>query len=253
MEYKPLPSPACVLFDLDDTLVLDRRLTDRLLVEAATDGDGHVRPATLVRSLREEAAALWDALPERGLADMLGTRWEEMLASDWEGCHPNAAPLAEVASWFKVEAWRRALAASGGSPDAAEGFASLYVRLRRSTVEVLPGVREELAALRDDGILVGVVTNGAPCLQHAKITGSGLDKLVDAVVVSGAVGVGKPSKALFEACLEALGRPECAVVVGDNPVRDAVGASGCWLPSVTVVDSTPFAAAVAAARALIGR
>ncbi len=80
-----------------------------------------------------------------------------------------------------------------------------------------------------------MITNGAPDLQRAKLEGAGLAPHFDIIVVSGEVGVGKPDPRVFELTLHALGtRPSEAVMVGDNPARDVLGAVSAGVRAVWV-------------------
>ena len=65
-----------------------------------------------------------------------------------------------------------------------------------------------LAQLRADGWRLGILTNGLPATQRAKVEALGLEPRVDAVLYAEehAPG-GKPSRAAFDAALNALGVP----------------------------------------------
>lgn len=82
-----------------------------------------------------------------------------------------------------------------------------------------------LKALREKGILTGVITNGPSYLQNHKMDTSGLRPLLDIVVVSGDVGVHKPDPQLFLYTAEKLAvKPAECIYVGDHPVNDIQGA-----------------------------
>jgi len=100
-----------------------------------------------------------------------------------------------------------------------------------------PPVAEGLARLREDGWLLGIVTNGVARLQEAKIDRAGLREYVDVVVASGAVGYDKPDVRIFEAAASALGvtLSRAGWMVGDMYDKDILGgvAAGLrtiWLP-----------------------
>jgi HAD superfamily hydrolase (TIGR01509 family) len=96
-----------------------------------------------------------------------------------------------------------------------------------------PGVREGLIDARAQGWSLGVVTNGDATVQGRKATAAGLDELVDAVCISGAVGVRKPERRIFEVAAERAGVPlDAGWMIGDNPEADIGGGRGAGLRTV---------------------
>jgi putative hydrolase of the HAD superfamily len=85
------------------------------------------------------------------------------------------------------------------------------------------GVRDALAELRARGSDVGVLTNGVPNFQRAKLRTHDLDAFVDASVVSYEAGAHKPDSAPFELAAERLPAEEY-VMVGDSYGADVEGA-----------------------------
>jgi putative hydrolase of the HAD superfamily len=80
-------------------------------------------------------------------------------------------------------------------------------------------------ALRDAGRPLGVVTNGGSRNQRAKLRNSGLDALVDHMVVSEEFGARKPDAAIFmEVCSKLRIDPGKSWFVGDHPQLDIHGA-----------------------------
>jgi len=93
-----------------------------------------------------------------------------------------------------------------------------------------------IAQMRADGWRLGILTNGLPATQRAKIQALGLEPRVDAVLYAEehAPG-GKPSRAAFAAALAALGVPACrAVFIGDDLERDVQGARAAGLATIRV-------------------
>lgn len=90
-----------------------------------------------------------------------------------------------------------------------------------------------LAALRDRGLRVGLITNNESEHQRDKLRRVGLDTGFDATVISGEFGVAKPDPAIFvHACALVGVEPAAAMHVGDNLVADAQGAHGAGLHGV---------------------
>lgn len=82
---------------------------------------------------------------------------------------------------------------------------------------------------------LGVLTNGLPAVQRAKVRALGLEALVDAVVYAEehGAGRGKPDAACFGAVLARLGTtPDRAVVVGDDMACDVAGGRAAGLRAV---------------------
>jgi HAD superfamily hydrolase (TIGR01549 family) len=97
-----------------------------------------------------------------------------------------------------------------------------------------PGAFELLTACKAQGSKIGIVTNGRDAFQRSKISGMGIEGLVDAIVTSGGLGVKKPDPKIFHACLDALKvGPSDASFVGDDFDTDmlpsiALGMRAVW-------------------------
>lgn len=82
-----------------------------------------------------------------------------------------------------------------------------------------------LDLLRSRDLRVGLITNNEGVHQRAKLAIVGLDRLVDAIVISQEIGIAKPDARIFAHACQLLGvRPDEALHVGDNPYADAEGA-----------------------------
>jgi putative hydrolase of the HAD superfamily len=83
---------------------------------------------------------------------------------------------------------------------------------------------------------VGILTNGLPRVQAAKVSALGLEGLVDAVVYAEEHGGGKPNPGAFLEVLARLGAsPSRAVFAGDDPERDMRGARLVGMKTVFLV------------------
>ena len=85
-------------------------------------------------------------------------------------------------------------------------------------------VKNTLSALREKGLRLGILTDGRPFQQHAKIESLGLNELVDCIIVTdefGGVEYRKPNPKAFEnMCTQFSIQPSEMVYVGDNPKKD---------------------------------
>jgi putative hydrolase of the HAD superfamily len=226
---------AALLFDLDDTLVVEEAAAvatfDATARAAAARHD--VDAARLAVGARARARELWHAAPTHPFCRSIGiSSWEGMWCR-FEGDGDELRGLRRWAPEYRREAWRRALADQGVRDDAlAEELGERFGTERRSRHEVFADVPAALAAA--DVPLV-LVTNGASCLQREKLAGSGLADHFEAVVVSGDLGTRKPDGSVFRHALSLVGAPaSAAVMVGDNLVNDIEGAGATGLAAVWI-------------------
>ncbi|MEP6853805.1 MAG: HAD family hydrolase [bacterium] len=185
----------------------------------------------------------FDAAARRGHAEVFGdddgyAQWCSLTPVFWRRF---------TSGELDFEAMRRARMAAyvdarrdGGSATSADVFdrdpGELEGR-RWSAVEAgfecYPDVPDCLAALRQQKLLVGVITNNESDHQRRKLATVGLADAFDVVVISGEVGVAKPNPEVFRlACRRAGVEPSEAVHVGDLLEIDAAAAVGAGLRGV---------------------
>ena len=123
-----------------------------------------------------------------------------------------------------------------------------YVDLMAASVTCRHAVLEGLAQLRAAGWTIGVVTNGAADIQRAKLTATGISKLVDGVAVSGDLEIRKPDRRLFALAATRCGRELSSGgwMIGDNPTADIGGGHEADLHTIWV-RSRPWPDAIPAA------
>jgi putative hydrolase of the HAD superfamily len=111
------------------------------------------------------------------------------------------------------------------------------------TPRLMLGAKEGLLKLRAAGIPVGIVTNGGSRNQRMKLANTGLDKLVDHIVISEEFGAKKPNPAVFLSTCETLQiNPTASWFVGDNPALDIVGAGAVGLRTIWLRRTMPWPA-----------
>ncbi|GAA4574281.1 HAD family hydrolase [Planotetraspora kaengkrachanensis] len=199
-----------ILFDLDETL-FDHR---RAVAYAAASWTESVSPG---HPLVMETPALWLDLENRHLP-----AW-----------HAGECSFAEQR--------RRRLRDFCGRmglrlpPDLDAAYADFLVHYEAAWA-AFPDAAEVIDALAGGGLTLGVLTNGVPVQQEAKLRRIGLMDRLDPVLTPDSLGGNfKPSAECYLRAAAKLGlRPQEVVLVGDNLQLDAVGPAkvgmhGVWL------------------------
>lgn len=208
--------PRAILFDLDDTLIRayaqPEEAWTRLLNVFAAHLDAH-DPAAIERvraAVMEEARAFWS---------------DSAAAAKWRLDIPGARRLSV----------RRGLARLGRADDAlADRIADSFTELRRQEYRLYPDAHATVDALRDAGVRLALVTNGAAATQRAKIERFELAHRFHHIQIEGEFGQGKPELAVYRHALERLGVDASdAWMVGDNyewevVAPQALGMHGIW-------------------------
>lgn len=227
-----------VIFDLDDTLVWDERLSRRALMETAEEAarESGVDAGRLAGAAKRAAGQLWHAHAPVERCNELGIVAFEGMWGHFHGEEDYLRHLREWVPQFRKLVWQQALADEGmDNEQLAATLGEFFARRRRELQDPLPGAEEVLRKLRAAGVRIGLLTNGAPDLQREKIESSGLGMFFDAAVVSGEIGTGKPEPEIFHHLLEKLGvAADESLMVGNSLARDIVGAkraglASCWI------------------------
>ncbi|MFI9556142.1 HAD family hydrolase [Nonomuraea endophytica] len=123
-----------------------------------------------------------------------------------------------------------------GLPDPMEDLWAAYRLRMPHLVYCRPEVLDGLAALRTSGWKVGIVTNGMADNQLGKIQRTGLAEAVDTYALSGAEGIRKPDRRLFEIAAQRCGASleGGGWMIGDNLVADIKGGRGAGLRTIWV-------------------
>jgi len=213
--------PAAILFDMDDTI---------LAYDAGLDTDGcwhracsaHLTGGSLeagidgiIREIKREASWYWSD-PERhriGRMDLRKARagFVETALRSVAGTEPGEASLL------------------------GERIAEDYGKARDALVDVYPGAIDTIVHIRQLGIPIALLTNGASIPQRAKIERYGLDRLFEHILVEEEFGIGKPEPEVYRHALCLLGAaPEDTWMVGDNyqweiAAPQSLGIRGIWL------------------------
>jgi putative hydrolase of the HAD superfamily len=201
-----------ILFDLDDTLHDDTAAYQEAarMVAAEIARERGIDPAALLAAYIAEAQAFWKKL--------------------------SVEHLTAGISDTRAQLWSDALHATGIDDIVLAGrCAAAYTRYRAEVLELAPGARECIEALRARGCKLGIVTNGFAETHHDKIAKLGLTPLFDALFIADEMGMVKPDPAVFRHACEVLGSvPERTAMVGDRYDRDIAGAKRSGLFTVLI-------------------
>ena len=198
-----------VLIDLDDTL-FDHRASARRALEAAAASD-----ATL-------GAVPFDALEARHRVIL-------------EDLHRGVLEGRMTVDEARARRFRMLIEEQGDACDdeRLDRLTATYGGAYQSQWLCIAGARELLIELRSRTARIAIVTNNIVSEQVSKMKRLGLDGLVDALVVSEAVGASKPAAAIFETALSEIGgRAADAVMLGDSWSADVEGALNAGIRAV---------------------
>ena len=208
--------PRAILFDLDDTLIRayaqPEEAWTRLLHIFSAHLDAHDAGAIerVRAAIMGEARAFWNDRTE---------------AARWRLDIPTARRLSV----------RRGLEKFGRPDEAlADRIADAFTEMRRREYQLYPDAHATVDALRDAGVKLALVTNGAGDPQRAKIERFELAHRFHHIQIEGEFGQGKPELAVYQHAMEKLGVAAADTwMVGDNYEWEVVapqslGIRGIW-------------------------
>ena len=101
--------------------------------------------------------------------------------------------------------------------------------------QLIPGALDLCRRLRKD-YRIYIITNGVVSTQYARLSGSGLEPLMDGIFISDEVGFNKPARQFFEFVQNSIEgfEKERALVIGDGLLSDIKGGidygiDTCWV------------------------
>jgi putative hydrolase of the HAD superfamily len=130
----------------------------------------------------------------------------------------------------------RALARVGAEQLPVGPLVAAFRSYEPARLDLYPGAGQALARLAER-VPLGLISDGDPTIQRAKLAALGVAPIFGVVVWSDDLGRDhrKPDPLPFEVAVEALGVPAADIVyVGDRPAKDVAGAVAAGLTAVRV-------------------
>src|SRR2546430_11368891 len=220
-----------VLFDLDNTLLLEDESTERALRDASVAiGRIGADAEVTAGAARDAAEEIFRDSSVFAYADTMGIWWGEALWGEFLGDTPGLRAMRAFVPDFRFRVWTATLASAGIDDERLiQAAVDAFRSARRRSQLVDPEAEAVVRDLARDHRLA-LVTNGAPDVQREKLSHTSLAAWFAVSIISGEIGIGKPDPRIFEAALTELGvAPQTAVMVGDSPTRVAAGSHAAGL------------------------
>lgn len=225
-----------IIFDLDDTLIWDKRSVAVSLHKTCLYAEEKcgVDASKLEQAIRSEAPASYLETGVYGFTQTIGINPFEGLWGEFDDEGEKFQFMKTVMPKYRRTAWSRALHKMG-IEDKALGveLSNYFPVMRLKNPIVYDETFQVLEQLKGRYQLV-LLTNGSPSLQQIKLNMSaGIAPYFEAIIVSGAFGIGKPDASIFEFALSKTGNQKSeALMVGDNIMTDVLGANQAGIKSV---------------------
>ena len=225
-----------LLFDLDDTILVEEDSAMNALVAAAEHlSEYNIEPYQFACTVKEKAREIWYSLPTYKYCSEIGISSWEGLWARFEGSHPEEKKLNELRDSYQSNSWNNALKDYGiNDMSLALELSELFNQERRirhihypETIEVLNRLKSEYQ--------MGLITNGLSDLQREKIRGGRLEQYFDLILISGEVNCRKPDRQIFRKAFDYFNKPaEDFIMIGNSLKSDIGGAENAGIKSVWV-------------------
>jgi len=200
--------PRAILFDLDDTILVafgPAQSQWRRTIAAFAGRLGALEASAVALAIQSASTELW-ADPSRH------KYWRHRI---------DEARRRIVANAFTE------LAASGHPvppQGVGDALADAYNALHDEELAMFPDAHETLDRLKEMGVKLALITNGAAEPQRAKVVRFALEHRFDHIQIEGEHGFGKPEERAYTHAMEVLGvAPHETWMVGDNLEWEVVG------------------------------
>ncbi|HLY46658.1 MAG TPA: HAD family hydrolase [Stellaceae bacterium] len=194
--------PRAILLDLDDTIL-----------SAFGQSEGQWQ-----RVIAAHAEQLAPHAPDRVIAAIQA--YSSHLWAD-QGRHKHwRHRIGEARRHIVASAFDKLASAGGPAPPPAalcDAIADRFNEVHEAELRMFPGAHETLDRLKELGVKLALVTNGAAAPQRRKVERFALEHRFDHIQIEGEHGFGKPEEQAYRHALAALGvAADEAWMVGDN-------------------------------------
>ncbi len=194
--------PRAILIDLDDTILSAFGRSPGQWRRVITDFAEHLvphPPDDVIAAIQAYSKYLWA---------------DEMRHKHWRH------RIGEARRHIVANAFAELTAARGHAPpppEICDAIADRFNELQHAELSMFPGAHETLDRLKELGVRLALVTNGAAAPQRAKVERFALVHRFDHIQIEGEHGFGKPEEAAYRHALQSLGvAAHEAWMVGDN-------------------------------------
>ncbi|KIL78097.1 HAD family hydrolase [Bacillus badius] len=227
-----------VFFDLDDTLLNDRKSIQTAFDVTCGDLEQKygIGQAEIEASVREAAREQYQQYSFYPVTLHLGINPFEGLWGDFGDVHHwQLRQMGKDISDYQLKTWEKGLAAVG-IQGAADWAKERFREVRRRSPFLYEDTIAVLDQLKENGCRLLLLTNGAPSLQLEKLTMTPeLVPYFEHIVISGNFGFGKPDPSIFAHALKLMDvRAEEAIMIGDNLGTDILGATRLGMESILI-------------------
>ncbi len=195
------------LFDLDQTL-LNFHASERKALEIVLTANGIVYTDEVCRYFEELNKSLWLKLETQEITrqELFETRFNDVLSRYGKKGKLNA---------LKVN----------------DEFINTMAKNGVLMVGALEFVKKIKTEIKDSRIYI--VSNGATVNAEGRIKTTGLEKYIDKLFISEAMGVAKPAVEFFDIVFNQIKEPkESCIMIGDSLTSDMLGAKNAGLNSI---------------------
>jgi putative hydrolase of the HAD superfamily len=217
--------PNAIFFDMDGT-ILDwtTGMEESWLASCEEHCDGSFVPSELHEAIRTRRTWFWSDADRARVARM-----------DLDGASREIVGYAFADRGLDVI-------------ELAHRIADDYRARRAACIVPYAGALETLAALRERGTRMALITNGEAKNQRNSVVQHQLEQYFDCILIEGEFGVGKPDERVFQHAMEACSSdPVSTWMVGDSLEADiapavALGMHAVWVDELG--DGVPDVAVV---------
>ncbi|TFE02493.1 HAD family hydrolase [Jeotgalibacillus sp. R-1-5s-1] len=230
--------PKTLFFDLDDTLLWDKKSIDTALGKTADDAAERYEldSGELVAQVRKVAPELYSRLSSYEFTKKIGINPFEGLWGEFgDAIHHGFRKMGEEVPGYQRLVWKTAINNLGVNGE-SDTFRDKFIEYRKASPFLYEETFDVLEELKQRKHRLVMVTNGAPSLQLEKLRITPeLVPYFEHIVISGNVGEGKPEKAVFDHALRLTEEaPDNVLMIGDNLKTDILGANRSGIESVWI-------------------